>query len=199
MTLHLDADLDARPLLPNAAKPADYTTQFTVRVDKGGTPVTTGTVSVESSAGEVALTYSGEENRWTGVQNGYFEVYRINVTSGDDSLDGVRVDGPSVFWFTSPTPGATVDTTAPVRVTWSRDDEAEVTRLDTDQLDELAIPDTGTYDIAAGGFKSKRDDVEQERIRMTRAARVTPAGALPSSEMRVSIRNEISVVVAAVP
>lgn len=199
LTLHLDADLDARPLVPNAAKSADFTTQFSVRLDKGGTPLTTGTVTVESSAGLVALTYDGEGNRWSGVQNGYFEVYRLSVTSGDDFLDGVRVDGPSVFWFTSPAPGATVDTSAPVAVTWSRDDDAEVTRLDTDQLDELAIPDTGSYSIAAGGFKSKRGEVEQERIRITRAARITPTGALPASELRVSIRNEISVVVAPAP
>jgi hypothetical protein len=195
-TLFVDANVEARPLVPNAAKRVDFTTSFQVRLARGDTPVTTGEVLIESSAGLVALTYSTEDNRWTGLQNGYAEVYRLSATAGADTIDGVRVDGPSLHWFTAPTAGATVDTRAPVTVTWSRGDEAETARLDTDQLDELAIPDSGSYSIAAGGFKSKRDDVEQERIRLTRSRRVTPSGALAGSEMQVTVRNEIAVVVA---
>jgi hypothetical protein len=198
-TLLVDADVEARPLVPNASEANDFTTTFRVNVSRGGSPVTTGTVTVESAAGMVALTYSGEAGRWTGAQVGYEEVYRLTVTADADFLKDVRVDGPALHWFTAPAPGATVDTRAPVMVTWSRGEAAEVTRLDTDQLDELAIEDTGSYAVPAGGFKSKRDEVEQERIRLDRSRRITPAGALVGSELRVLVRNEISVVVAAAP
>lgn len=198
-TLLVDADVVARPVVPNATKPQDFTTEFRIRLERGGVNVTTGLVSVESSQGVVDLTYSGEPNRWTGIQNGYSEVYRLAVKADADFVDDVRVDGPSVHYFTAPVAGATVDTRAPVMVTWSRSGTAETARLDTDQLDELVIPDSGEYSIPTGGFKSKRDGVEQERIRLDRSQRVTPTGALAGSEMRVTVRNEISVVVAAAP
>lgn len=196
LTLRVDADVQARPLIPNASKAADFTTSFSIRLDVGDVRVTTGVVTVESADGLVALTYDSESNRWTGAQNGYAEVYRLSATSGADTVDSVRVDGPALHWFTAPAPGATVDTRAPVTVTWSRGEEAETALLDTDQLDTLAIADSGSYMIVAGGFKSKREEVEQERIRLDRSTRVTPAGAVVGSEMRVTVRNEISVVVA---
>jgi hypothetical protein len=196
LTLRVDADVQARPLVPNASKAIDFTTSFSIRLELGGTPVTTGEVTVESSAGPVALAFQSEGNRWTGAQNGYVEVYRLSASSGANTVDNVRVDGPALHWFTAPAPGATVDTRAPVNVTWSRGEEAETALLDTDQLDTLAIADSGSYMIVAGGFKSKREEVEQERIRLDRSTRVTPAGAVVGSEMRVTVRNEISVVVA---
>jgi hypothetical protein len=199
LTLLVDADVEARPLIPNASKAGDFTTSFRVRLERAGAAVTTGTVTIESAAGAVPLTYTGEDNRWVGVQNGYEEVYRLSVTDGADFVDGVRVDGPAVHWFTSPLPGATVDTSAPVMVTWSRGEAADTARLDTDQLDELVISDTGSYSVPTGGFKSKSDEVEQERIRLDRSRRITPAGAVAGSELRVQVRNEISVVVAARP
>lgn len=199
MTLLVDADVEARPLVPNASKAVDFTTSYRVRLERGGAAVTTGTVSIDSAAGSVALTYTGEDNRWVGTQNGYEEVYRLSVTDGADYVDGVRVDGPALHWFTAPTPGATIDTSAPVMVTWSRGEAADTARLDTDQLDELVVSDTGSYSVPAGGFKSNRGEIEQERIRLDRSRRVTPVGALAGSEMRVQVRNEISVLVIAGP
>ncbi|MEZ4360297.1 MAG: hypothetical protein R3B48_08960 [Kofleriaceae bacterium] len=200
MTLLVDADVIARPLVPNASKSQDFTTELRVRLEKGGAPITSGTVTLESSSGKVDLTFNNTDgNRWIGAQAGYSEVYRLTVLSGEDFVDDVRVDGPALHWITAPMQGETVDTTMPVVVKWSRGESAEVARIDTDQLDQLVIDDTGTYTVPAGGFKSKRDGVEQERIRIDRSQRVTPSGALVGSEMRVTIHNEISVVVAPVP
>lgn len=189
----------ATPVVPNAKDPGDFLTSFRVRLERGGIPVTTGLVSLESSQGVVMLTYSGEGNRWVGSQNGYSEVYRLAAKADADYVDGVRVDGPSVHTFTAPLPGATVDTQLPVTVTWTKSGTAETARIDTDKLDELVIPDSGSYAIPAGGFKSKSGEVEQERIRLDRSQRVTPLGAVAGSELRVTVRNEISVVVAAAP
>lgn len=198
-TLFVDADVVAAPVVPNAKDPGDFLTTFRVRLERGGVPLTTGLVSVESSQGVVMLTYSGEGNRWVGSQNGYTEVYRLAAKAETDYVDGVKVDGPSVHAFTAPLPGATVDTQAPVMVTWSKSGTAETARIDTDKLDELVIPDSGSYSVPIGGFKSKREEVEQERIRLDRSQRITPLGAVAGSELRVTVRNEISVVVAAAP
>jgi hypothetical protein len=198
MTLLIDAEAAARPLVPNASKQQDFTTEFRIRIDRGGTPVTTGTVTVESSVGSVDLTYT-DANRWAGAQPGYAEVYRINVKSGADFVSDLRVDGPSLHWFTAPTPGATVDTKMPVNVTWARGESAETAVLNTNMIEQVAVTDTGSFAIPIGGFKSKRDGVEQDRIRLDRSQRVTPMGALVGSAMRVTVRNEISVLVAPAP
>lgn len=198
-TLLVDADVVASPVVPNATNPGDFLTTFRVRLERNGLQVTAGLVSIESSQGVVMLTYSGEGNRWVGSQNGYSEVYRLAAKADVDYVDGVKVDGPSVHAFTAPLPGATVDTRLPVMVTWTKSGTAETARLDTDKLDELVIPDSGSYSIPPGGFKSKSDEVEQERIRLDRSQRVTPLGAVAGSELRVTVRNEISVVVAATP
>jgi hypothetical protein len=181
LTLLVDAEISARPLLANASK------------------LTIGSVVVESAAGAVVLTYGGDGDRWNGAQAGYSEVYRLSVMSAGDVVDNVQVDGPSLHWFTAPILGATVNTQLPVTVAWSRDGSAESAQLDTDKLDGLTISDTGSFEIPVGGFKSKRDGVEQEYIRLTRSSRITPSGALVGSQMRVEIRNQIEVLVAPSP
>jgi hypothetical protein len=199
LTLLVDAEISARPLLANASKQQDFITEFRVRIDKAGTPLTIGSVVVESAAGAVVLTYGGDDNRWNGAQAGYSEVYRLSVMSAGDVVDNVQVDGPSLHWFTAPILGATVNTQLPVTVAWSRDGSAESAQLDTDKLDGLTISDTGSFEIPVGGFKSKRDGVEQEYIRLTRSSRITPSGALVGSQMQVEIRNQIEVLVAPSP
>lgn len=196
LTLAVDADVDARPTIANARDEQGFTTEFHVRVRKNDVDVTTGTVTVRSRGGDVALTY-GADNRWHGAQVGYWEVYELAVESGTDFVDGVRVDGPALHYFSAPLPGATVDSLMPLTITWKRGEGADSAMLDTDKIDELAIPDTGTFALPAGSLKSKPDAVEQERIRIERAATVIPSGAVAGSQMRVSIRNEVEVLVQA--
>lgn len=142
-------------------------------------PLTTGTVTVISNGGSAALAYDPTgEARWRGVQAGYHEVYELAITAGDDRVEGVRVDGPDVHFFTAPLPGASVDATEVVAVTWSSGESADAATLETEQLDSVAIADTGNYAIAIGGLKSKPDETEQERLRLDRSMRVAPAGAV---------------------
>lgn len=194
LTLEVDADISARPLVTNAKTATDFTTEFHVRIQKGGTDVTTGTVFVTSSAGQVPLTYAAD-NRWTGAQPGYFEVYELSATMGADYVDGIRVDGPALHYFTAPLPGATVDSTMPLPVTWKRGEEAETASLDTDKIDQLTITDSGTYSLPAGSLKSKSDAVEQDRIRIERSSAVVPTGAVAGSQMRVHVRNDVELLV----
>lgn len=196
LTLQVDADVNARPIVANAQSEESFTTEFHVRVQKAGADVTTGTVTVRSRGGDVALTY-GVDNRWHGVQAGYWEVYELAVESGADFVDGVRVDGPALHYFSAPLPGATLDSLVAQDIKWKRGEAADVTTLDTDKIDQLAIPDTGTFVLPAGSLKSKPDGVEQERIRVDREQLVIPTGAVAGSQMRVQIRNEVEVLVQA--
>jgi hypothetical protein len=195
-TLYVDGDIEATPLITNASRAADFQTRFDVAVRKNSIAVTTGTVTVSSNGGTVALTFDAGEDRWRGTQAGYHEVYELNVVSGDDSVDGVRVDGPALHYFTAPLPGAGVDATLPLTVRWQRDEAASVASFETDQIGELEIADTGSYSVPVGGLKSDRDQATDERLRLDRSARVTPAGAIADSSLRVEIRNQIDILVA---
>jgi hypothetical protein len=194
-TLFVDADVQASPRITNASAAGDFETHFEVRVARDGVDLTSGTVTMVSSGGEVALVYQTSENRWWGVQAGYHEVYELNVQAGDDTVDGVRVDGPAPHHFTEPLPGATVDSRLPLVVRWERGEAAASASFDTEEMDSLAIADTGSFEIPVGGLKSNSGETEQERLRLDRFARIAPAGAVAGSELRVEVRNEIEILV----
>lgn len=195
-TLFVDGDIEASPLVTNASRSPDFQTRFDVAVRKNDAPVATGTVTVSSNGGTVTLVFDAAENRWTGSQAGYHEVYELNVSSNDDAVDGVRVDGPALHHFTAPLPGAVVSATTPLEVSWQRDETAAVASFDTEEISELEIADTGSYTVPVGGLKSNGGETTEERLRLDRSARVTPAGAVAGSSMRVQIRNQIDVLVA---
>lgn len=196
-TLLINADVIATPLVPNAAKATDFNTSFSVEITKGGQDVVADSVVVVSDAGPVTLLPDNQTNRrWRGAQSGYYEIYQLTVEAGADNVRDVQVDGPALHYFTAPLPGATVDATMPLVVTWKRSEPATVITLDTQQLDSVAISDTGTYTIPVGGLKSKSTETEQEQLRIDRAERITPAGAVVGSDVRVMVRNEIDLVVA---
>jgi len=197
-TLSVNGDVVATPLVPNASQPTDFTTSFEIDVSKAGASVTGATVTVTSDAGQVVLTQSDGPlgRRWRGAQNGYYEIYQLTIEAGTDNVRGVQVDGPALHYFTAPLPGATVDATMPLVVSWKRGEPATVISIDTRELDQIAISDTGTYTIPVGGLKSKSTETEQEQLTVDRAERITPAGAAVGSDFRVLVRNRIDLVVA---
>jgi hypothetical protein len=196
-TLLVHGDVRANPLITNASKSGDFTTEFEIDVTKGGAPVAIDSIVVTSDAGDVTLAREGALGiRWRGAQSGYHEIYRLTIEAGADNVRGVQVDGPAIHHFTAPLPGATVDATMPLVVRWERDEEASIATIDTKELDSVAIGDTGTYTIPVGGLKSKENETESEELRLDRAERVTPAGAVVGSDLRVMVRNQIDLVVA---
>lgn len=198
-TLTVDGSARARPRVSNAQEPGQFDTEFSVRVSLNGQEVTTGTVTMTSATGAIALVYAGGDRRWSGVASSYEEVYRLDVESGADMVKGVRVDGPDIHVFTKPTAGASVDSTMPLDVAWDAGETADEATIRTDVIDTLAIPDTGDYALAAGGLKAERDKVKQNTIRLTRTNRVTPAGAAGGSQLTVSVDNAVDVVALANP
>ncbi len=201
-TLVVNGSANANAELTNAQNAADFNTDFSVRISLNGQPVTTGTVTITSSTGSIDLTFqdTGDNaGRWRGSAPGYDEVYVLDVVSGQDDVSGVRVDGPDIHVFDEPLVGATVDSTMPLDIKWSRSDEAASASLDTDELDPLAIVDSGTHTLPPGTLRTEQDKPRENTIRITRTNRVTPQGAAGGSEWSVSVRNDIQVLAAAVP
>lgn len=194
-TLVVDGSASASPRVDNARAAADFETDFSVRVRKDGQPITSGTVRVTSASGVVDLVFDTSDNeaRWRGRAPGYDEVYILDVISGEDRVEGVRVDGPDAHHFTAPAPGASVDATQPLVLTWTGEDTAASAVVKTENIDDIAIDDTRTYELPAGSLKRKREEAEQNELRIRRTNRVVPAGAAGGSELTVSVENRITV------
>lgn len=193
-TLLINGDISAQPRLSNARARGDFDTDISVRVTLNQQPVTTGTVTVTSSSGTVPLTYRMDPGRWQGTAAGYDEVYILDVVSGADFVKGVRVDGPDIHVFTAPTAGATVDSTQPLKVAWSSDQMADTASMDTEQLDRVSVPDSGTFMLAAGSLKAEKDKAHENTITLTRTNHVTPSGTIGGSDFSVRIENRIDVI-----
>lgn len=194
-TLRIEGRISADSDRPNAERATDFTTDFEVRVQLNGVTVTTGEVTVTSASGTYPLTYDAQNsNDWVGRAPGYDEVYILDVVSGANEVTGVRVDGPDIHTFSAPLMGATVDSTLPLALAWDRRQAADTATLDVPELDTIAIIDSRTYDLSAGALKASRDQAETNELRLRRANRVIPTGAIVGSELSVSVRNEIDVV-----
>jgi hypothetical protein len=197
-TLAIEGSVHASPRLTNARVAAEFDTDFSVRVALNNQTVTTGTVTVTSSTGKVPLTYRND-NRWAGSVPGYDEVYILDVESGPDKVTGVRVDGPDIHVFSTPTAGATVDSTMPLMLKWDREDQADSAAVRAENIDSVSIPDSGSYALAGGALKADKDQARQNTVRLTRTNRVVPSGTVAGSTWSVTIENEIDVVAAALP
>lgn len=194
-TLTVTGSVSAEPRLNNARTSGDFTTEFSVRVERAGQVVSTGRVEVTSASGTIALVYNANNNeKWGGSAPGYDEVYVLDVEDGADNLLGVRVDGPDIHYFTAPTAGATVDSTMPLPVAWSSEDGAESASVRADNIDRVAISDTGTYSLAPGALKADPDQAETNDLELRRTNRVSPRGGAGGSEWIVTIENSIEVV-----
>lgn len=200
-TLAVEATVSANARIDNARNAGEFDTEMTVRITKSGVDVTTGTVTMTSATGTVTLLYdtTNDRNRWRANAAGYDEVYVLDVESGEDNLVGVRVDGPDIHSFTSPAPRAQVDASMPLAVTWSRDDQADSASIRADEIDDISMPDAGSYMLAVGSLKSKREETEENELRIRRTNRVTPAGAAGGSVMSITVDNRMTVVAAPNP
>jgi len=207
-TLLVTGDAHATPRIANATSDADFDTDFSFDISLAGATIATGTVTITSSSGSVPLVFQTDQtgSSWRGTAPGYDEVYQLDVTSGPDTISGVRVDGPDIHSFTAPLPGANIDTSMPLTVTWNRAAEAHTATLRSDGGDNggggngsLAIPDSGSYDMAANFLRADPQGVRTDMLRLTRENEVTPAGGASGSLVAVSIENQVEVVALANP
>jgi hypothetical protein len=201
-TLNVNGSAHATPSVASASKSADFDTDFSVQLTLNNAAVTTGTVTMKSTHGTVMLTFNQDNGgRWEGTAGGYDEVYQLDVVSGSDKISGVRVDGPDIHVITAPAPGASIDTTMPLMLKWSRETAADAAALNGgDQgIDGLTITDTGNYSMAPNFLRADKLAARTDTIRLTRTNRIEPAGAVAGSNFEVSISNEIDVVALANP
>jgi hypothetical protein len=200
-TLLVEGRAHAEPRFSNAEAPTDFDTDFSVRVSLNDAAVTTGTVTVRSRFGEVPLTWTpdGTFGRWEGRMANYDEVYELNIVSGADEVRGVIVDGPDIHAFTAPMAGATLDSTVQNPVTWRRDEPADITVFDAQEIESINISDTGSYMMGVGVLKAEKDKARANTLELSRTNRVVPAGAVAGSEFAVTITNKLDVVVAPNP
>jgi hypothetical protein len=192
-TLVIEGAVHASPHLINARMSTDFDADFSVRISLNNQTVTTGTVTITSASGKTPLTYRND-NRWSGSAPSYDEVYTLDVVSGPDKAEGVRVDGPDIHVFSKPTQGAAVDAAQPLMVAWDRADEADAATLRAENIDTITIADSGSYVLAVGALKTDQSQARQNTLRLTRTNRVVPAGTAPGSMWSVSIENEVDVV-----
>ena len=190
-TLAVDGLVLASPNGFNGPANDDFEAEFSVRVLRNNQPVANGTVTITTAAGKIPLTY--QLGRWRGVAPIYDEVYVLDIASGTDRVDAVRIDGPDVHVFTEPSAGQTVPSTLPVPIKWNRSDEADSAAVRTDTVDWIEIPDAGSYALRAGAFKSDPSRPLMHTLQLARTNRVVPAGAVAGSTWKVTIVNQLIV------
>lgn len=196
-TLVVQGAIVAMPDLFNASAARDFDTVFSLRVSRDNRAVANGTVSITSAAGKVPLTY--ELGRWTGSAEGYDQVYVLDIASGADRVDSVRIDGPDVHVFTQPTPGSTVPSNMSVPIEWRRATEADTAAVRTELTDWIEIPDTGSYSLPSGALKGDGNRIVPHTLRLARTNRLVPAGAAEGSSWSVTIENRLNVSTEAIP
>jgi hypothetical protein len=190
-TLTVDGIVLASPNRFNASANGDFETEFSVRVLRGNQAVANGTVTIATATGKIPLTY--ESGRWRGTAPIYDEVYVLDIASGADRVDEVRIDGPDVHKFTEPAAGATVPGAMPVTIKWKRGDEADSAAVRTETIDWIAIPDAGSFALPAGSFRPDTTKPVMHTLRLARTNRVVPAGATAGSTWSVTIENQLDV------
>jgi hypothetical protein len=201
-TLRVEARIEASPDGGERADgDDDFDSRFEIDVrDAGGADVGDAVVVVASRFGEVVLEQGGGcARRWCGSQRGYARTYTLEVRRGGDFLDGVRLTGPEPHHLSAPEPGAEVDAALPLEVRWAPAGDADSVRLETREVDRTLAGDPGTATLEAGVLRTRDDRPEDERVRVERRAIVSLSGALPGSELQVSIRNGVELFTAVTP
>jgi len=198
-TLLVEGHATAEPRFANAKLATDFETDFSVRISLNNNDVTTGSVMISSRFGMTPLAWNGNDNRWNGRMANYDEVYQLDITSGEDKVAGVIVDGPDIHVFTAPAPGATLDSTVQNPLKWNRDEAAAITTFDSQEVNRVNIDDTGEYMMGVGVLRADRDQARDDTLELSRTNHVVPSGAIAGSDFAVTIRNELDIIVAPNP
>lgn len=200
-SLRIEASVSADPAAGERATSAgELDTHFEIDVrDAAGLDVTGAVVIVDSALGPITLSEGGCGRRYCGRQLGHAPTYELSVTRGADYVDDVRLSGPGFHAVITPAPGSTVDATRPLSVAWSASGRADSATVETRETSVEVAGDTGSYTVPAGVLRTRADRPEDERIRVRRRARLALTGALPGSELAISVRNGVEFLTAAAP
>lgn len=189
-TLRVDAEASASESVNNASAASDFSTELSVRVSKGGAPVTGATVTIRSSCGEVALTDEMSTGTYRATQPSYCQTYTLEVTSGADRVAGVTVQGPAIHTISAPTERQNVSSRMALGIAWAPRGASE-TRIESRDYSTTLMGDPGASEIPMGRLRFEPGTATNERVRVTRSNSVQPAGAVTGSSFTVRIRNEV--------
>lgn len=191
-SLKVEAEIAAKPTLFDARTSTDFQTTMTVRLGDAATrAVTTGTVTVTSVTGKIALTY--RDGAWRGSAPTYDEIYTLDVTSGIHRIENVRLDGPDIHVITAPMQNATIDAQKELTLTWERKRVADHTALIVNPEYPAKVPDTGSCQVTPYVLRADQKRAQQNTIRLIRTNTIEPAGAIEGSQLDVQIDNEVDV------
>jgi hypothetical protein len=191
-SLKVQAEIAAKPNLFDARTSSDFQTAMTVQLtDAANHAVTTGTVTVTSVTGKVALTY--RDGAWRATAPTYDEIYTLDVTSGLHRLEDVRLVGPDIHVITAPMQNAMIDARQELTLIWERKRAADHTALVVNPEYPAKVPDTGTCQVTPYVLSADQKRVQQNTIRLIRTNTIEPAGAIEGSQLDVQIDNEVDV------
>ena len=167
----------------------DLSSDMEVRVRRAGVPVTDAVVTLESDHGTVTLVHE-VDGHYYGSQVGWGAYYHLEVSAGDDHLDGT-IRAPDMPTITAPDPAVALDPHAiasgTVTVTWA-EDGADLARVKCKDF-SYEGPDTGTIGIPVSFFVETSQELE-----VSRRNAVTLAGGTVGSTL--SARAEAQIVLA---
>ena len=161
-----------------------------VRVDRGGEDVNDAEVVISHDDGDEVLSLEGGGD-YRGDHPGWSDSYRIEVTAGDDWLDGA-LEAPDLPELVDPTPTVAFDPhdaeDGVVRVTWDGAAGMSV-RVKTKDF-EWEGDDTGELEIPATSFEE-----EDQELEISRRNTIDLEGGSPGSELTVSARTKVTLIV----
>jgi hypothetical protein len=154
---------------------------FEVSVERDGQEVTDAEVVIGTDGADVVLQYDGEEHRYRGGDAQWSSYYTIEVTAGDDWLDG-GLEAPDRPTLVEPDPAEAFDPhTAEdgvVIVTWDGD-LAMSAQVKTKEF-EWSGADEGGVEIPAPMFVE-----EDQEIEISRTNEIDLAGGAAGSYLSV--------------
>ena len=184
-TLSVDARIDGEDVS------AGFVTEFRVTVeDAQGLPVSGASVRFQnSSLGDVNLleteagsgVYRAERNSFPAGN------FRLDVVRGDDKVENVVVGGIGIHEITAPLAEASITADEPLTVTWDAPALARGAQIETYDYESNTLADNGSAVIPAEGNPERAE----QRIRVYRFNEVDIVGALPNSDLQLSIRNTV--------
>ncbi len=184
-TLKVVAAAEGRDTGPGTSQ---FATDFRATVtDANDAPVSGANVTISGTFGTVTLLedplVAGNYvlDNYPGFAGGS---YTLNVTSGADTVTGVRATTPKIHSITSPVANSVVTAGMPVNVTWSRSTTADESRVESrDYTGTWTAGDPGVLTIPGANNPARTD----QRFGIERRVIQPAAGGLPGSQLTVQI------------
>lgn len=168
----------------------DTGAEMTVHVKRGGLDVQDASITIGSDNGDVTVGHLGAD-RYETEQAGWADSYTIDVTSGDDWLDG-GLESPARLVLTSPEITQAIDPSAAeggvILFQWDPP-LAHTVKVKLEDF-EWEGPDTGSLEVPASVF----DKVDPE-LEITRENTTLLEGGTAGSRMTIEHKMKVKLVV----